>query len=147
MLSFATHLGLSFLVGKIRPRWLCFFRGMHCSWCNMLKVSCVEEALIWHIHSLKVYFYLILISHFSKKKIPQLGKTQNRHLAAHPGLISFTCYDRFLHDTMLHCSWMSRHVANGYNFIADVWKIMTDKVSLMLSYFFCFYFILLINNS
>lgn len=55
--------------------------------------------------------------------------------------------DAFLHDTVLHCWWIAQHVANDYNSIADVWKIMTDKVSLMLPYFFSFYFILLINNS
>lgn len=80
------------------------------------------------------------------KKHPQLGRTHGRHLATHRGLIPFTLW-YILRDTMWHCWCISQQVANDYNFIADVWKIMTDEVSLLLSYFFCFGFILLINNS
>lgn len=45
---------------------------------------------------------------------------------------------------------MSQHVANDYSFIVAVCKIMSDKVSCMLSTFFFFFpfsFIVLINNS
>lgn len=63
-------------------------------------------------------------------------------------------YSTFLHATILHCSLMSQHVANDYSFFVAVCKIMSDKVSCMLStstcpffFFFCFCFIVLINNS
>lgn len=42
---------------------------------------------------------------------------------------------------------MSQHVANDYSFIVAVCKIMSDKLSCKLSTFFCFCFIVLINNS
>lgn len=78
----------------------------------------------------------------SAKMVTILG----RYLGTHQGLISLIHYNTFLHATILHCSLMSQHVANDNSFTVAVCKMMSDKVSCVLSTF-CFCFLVLINNS
>lgn len=101
----------------------------------------------WTNSLLEICFYLLISFTLLWGEKPELRKSHSRYLVTQQGLISFTYYDTLFTWHIVTYSLMAQRVVDDYNFIADVWKIMTDKVSLMLSYFFCFYFTFLINNS
>lgn len=105
------------------------------------------DALTGQTHSWKYAFVCLFLLLYSEGGKPELRKSHSRYLVTQQGLISFTYCDTLFTWHIVTYSLMAQRVVDDYNFIADVWKIMTDKVSLMLSYFFCFYFTFLINNS
>lgn len=142
--------GFTLLTCRRKHEWLWILAPLMFILSDILERPQAEDALTGQTHSCKyafTHFICLFLLLCSEGKKPELRKTHSRHLVTQQGLIYFTYYHTLFTWHIVTYSLMAQRVVDDYNFIADVWKIMTDKVSIMLSYFFCFYFTFLINNS